>query len=669
MEFMFYNISLLSLIIRMSIIGTSNLQSLNLLKNYKIVKISRNFESPFYSNIKNLLTLRFHAFDEYFDILLYVDETLTSSNSLVEIYKYGRILKKSLRDLNDYFIYQGIVRGRNYSKVSGYFYKTFFIGSIDLFQEIYYLEPAFLYLNDTRYGYQTIIYKESDVKYLKCKSTNENENASCKKTHYNFAKSSTDYRLQNFKVRKIKEKKICGVELIADHTFFKEMGKNYGWTIAEMLYHLKTSDKIFRSTDFDGDARPDNIGFSVDKITIYESKNEKNYPMARISHRAEYFLNDLSYHVQNYCLAICFCYREFKKNVLGMSYRATSDTTNIFNNNSYFGGICAKSLSSIFRSPRSLNVAFITGVSKSKRLPKPMVSIELTHELGHSFGSYDDPQNNPICSPGDFGSSLGNFIMYPFVSEGYEPNKKLFSTCSTQEMLKIIYQRRNCFKESVISVCGNAITENEEECDCGTNETCRLIDKCCTPKGGIGRDKECSFKKTNGAKCSPREGECCTEQCNLIPANKNFKCHKDFACYSNVTCNGKSQFCPIDIKNDGIPCLGNYLTCKKGKCISNVCQDHNLKSCQCASSDKKCHVCCLDNNEVCRSAEEFGYFTPEGKVFMKLAGIRCDRTSVCDDNGRCIFKSRSLHWIYLMLVFIILILIISLYVLQFKFRF
>jgi len=65
----------------------------------------------------------------------------------------------------------------------------------------------------------------------------------------------------------------CALHIAADHHLFKKFGKgSLEDTIAEMVFHIKQADKIFRATDFDGDnAGPgDNIGFTIAAITVFQ---------------------------------------------------------------------------------------------------------------------------------------------------------------------------------------------------------------------------------------------------------------------------------------------------------------------------------------------------------------------------------------------------------------
>lgn len=85
--------------------------------------------------------------------------------------------------------------------------------------------------------------------------------------------------------------------------------------------------------------------------------------------------------------------------------------------------------------------------------------------------------------------------MYPTATDGTLPNNRQFSSCSRDVMGRTIVNNGDCFVESNLmvynntincyivgpysQVCGNSIVEGTEECDCGSNATCKANDPCC----------------------------------------------------------------------------------------------------------------------------------------------------------------------------------------------
>lgn len=62
---------------------------------------------------------------------------------------------------------------------------------------------------------------------------------------------------------------------------------------------------------------------------------------------------------------------------------------------------------------------------------------------------------------------------------------------------------RTLSTEPSVSLCGNGVVEEGEECDCGWEEDCS--DSCCFPQRRYQSDKEPPCKLTPGSVCSPSQ--------------------------------------------------------------------------------------------------------------------------------------------------------------------
>ncbi|GFT37222.1 zinc metalloproteinase-disintegrin-like HF3 [Trichonephila clavipes] len=102
-------------------------------------------------------------------------------------------------------------------------------------------------------------------------------------------------------------------------------------------------------------------------------------------------------------------------------------------------------------------------------------SIILTHLIGHNLGMEHD-QSNCDCSKGP-SCIMTNNIPY-FTST-------TFSGCSIQKYFKTLNQGYGACLFNMptlrMSICGNSILEEPEECDCGPPEECAKHDPCCDP--------------------------------------------------------------------------------------------------------------------------------------------------------------------------------------------
>jgi len=92
-------------------------------------------------------------------------------------------------------------------------------------------------------------------------------------------------------------------------------GRSRNKAVAEVVQHVALADFVFRSTDLlKIDALPDNIGFSIGDITIFESQFSHGYHFKDlIPGQVFLLLNRFSYrqNFDNYCLAACFTNRNF----------------------------------------------------------------------------------------------------------------------------------------------------------------------------------------------------------------------------------------------------------------------------------------------------------------------------------------------------------------------
>ena len=82
--------------------------------------------------------------------------------------------------------------------------------------------------------------------------------------------------------------------------------------IAIVTQHVAEADFIFRTTDMNLDALPDNIGFVIKDIKIYESVTADDYRLKNMSLDRTQLMNHFSsYNFDEYCLAVCFVFRDF----------------------------------------------------------------------------------------------------------------------------------------------------------------------------------------------------------------------------------------------------------------------------------------------------------------------------------------------------------------------
>lgn len=231
-----------------------------------------------------------------------------------------------------------------------------------------------------------------------------------------------------------------------------------------------------------------------------------------------------------------------------------------------------------------VNTAIVT-VKKAEGLMITRVfDLVFAHELGHLWGSGHDGDE---CGVDNLS---GRFIMHNSSNTGYDSNNYRFSNCSVSSIFKILHSiQPHCFVEEQKSLCGNGILEPDEECDSGgryaDGEDIHRNDSCCT--------SNCKLK--DGAKCSPRHSDCCSDKCDYLPKNHICIKRNDDTCRDESYCTGDSPSCPEPPNaKDGITC-SDQGTCRGGTCIS-FCEMRNPKflPCICENLSDSCYRCCKD---------------------------------------------------------------------------
>lgn len=135
---------------------------------------------------------------------------------------------------------------------------------------------------------------------------------------------------------------------------------------------------------------------------------------------------------------------------------------------------------------------------------------------------------------------------------------------------------KGCFTEPQVSLCGNGVIEEGEECDCGWEEDCR--DSCCFPQRRYPPPGETPCTLTPGSICSPSQGPCCTAECNLRFGDK---CRDDNGCRDASFCDGRSAYCPPSINKPNKTICNREFVCFMGECTGSICLAYGLESCQC----------------------------------------------------------------------------------------
>uniref|UniRef100_A0A8C1A885 ADAM metallopeptidase domain 17a n=2 Tax=Cyprinus carpio TaxID=7962 RepID=A0A8C1A885_CYPCA len=414
------------------------------------------------------------------------------------------------------------------------------------------------------------------------------------------------------------KKNTCPLLLVADHRFYKHMGRGEESTTLNYLIELiDRVDDIYRNTSWDDEYKGYGVQIQQEPTKVADGEihyNMNGSPFGRkdgvwdVKKLLEQFSYDIADNASTVCLAHLFTYQDFDDGTLGLAYVAPSKQG--------LGGLCPKPYypSQTVRKPSYLNTGLTSTMNYGKTILTKEADLVTTHELGHNFGAEHDPDNIATCAPSD--DQGGKYVMYPIAVSGDHVNNKRFSSCSRFSISKTLkVKAHQCFKERSSKLCGNSRVEEDEDCDPGLLHL--NDDPCCTAK--------CKFRKE--AQCSDRNSPCC-KNCRFESADKICQETITATCKGMARCTGNSSECPTpgNLKDD-TECVDKG-RCQAGKCIPFCEALHNLESCACNETENSCKVCCRSSSRLCTP------FSSDGSYLYLRKGKPCT-VGFCDGAGKC----------------------------------
>lgn len=531
-----------------------------------------------------------------------------------------------------------------------------FEGKIYTNSETFFIERSNQPASDNQYSH-SIIYKLSDVIFNRnvtscphaqmrkrqrvlfetnayVKTTDKNgfraelEDSAQVPLEYNDNSGSSEDKFVHRYKRAAGPKTTCELYMQADHLFYNHYG-NVETVVEKLTQYVQAANEIYNAIDFDASGSPDNIGFIIKKIKVYDNPSAAGYKYPG-AYAVDYLLDLHSQdNYDDFCLSYLFTFRDFSDGVLGLAWVGDTELA---------GGVCQEH-GEVKGVGMSLNTGVVTILNYGSVVTSAVSHVTFAHELGHNFGSSHDPEDDPVCAPGGDG---GNYIMYARATSGDLPNNSKMSSCSISQIKTVLEAKatgpRGCFIEYSGQVCGNRVVEGDEECDCGWVENC--IESCCNPQDtgpANPLNPPCSRKST--AVCSPSEGPCCTNVCQY--SANTIRCREETGCQLAANCDGNSATCPVSGHKANTTSCGtseDYRVCFNGECSGSVCLAYGRTACQCAPEvggnwydQKLCHICCMDG-DVCRSSYDLTD-VPDGLV---QPGTPCnDFKGYCDVLRKC----------------------------------
>ncbi|XP_068920917.1 disintegrin and metalloproteinase domain-containing protein 17 isoform X2 [Petaurus breviceps papuanus] len=604
----------------------------SMLSDYDILSLSniqqhslRKRDLQTSSHLERLLT--FSALHRHFKVYLTSSAERFSQNFKVLVVD-GKEEQEYPVKWQDFFT--GHVVGEHNSRVLAHIGDDDFTVRINTDGAEYNIEPLWRFINDTQ-DKRMLVYKSEDIKNVsRFQSPKVCGYLKIEKEEL-LPKGLEDREQQTVHVHREKRappnpmKNTCKLLVVADHRFYKYMGRGEESTTTNYLIELiDRVDDIYRNTSWDN-AGFKGYGIQIEQIRILKTPQEvkpgeKHFNMAKsypheekdawdVKMLLEQFSFDIAEDASKVCLAHLFTYQDFDMGTLGLAYVGSPRA------NSH-GGVCPKAY---YSSVGRKNIFLNSGLTSTKNYGKTILTKEAdlvtTHELGHNFGAEHDPDGLAECAPNE--DQGGKYVMYPIAVSGDHENNKMFSNCSKQSIFKTIESKaRECFQERNNNVCGNSRVDEGEECDPGimylNNDTC-----CNT---------NCTLKK--GVQCSDRNSPCC-KNCQFETAEKKCQEAINATCKGVSYCTGNSSECPPPGNAaDDTVCL-DLGKCKDGECIPFCEREKNLQSCACNETDHSCKVCCRDESGRC-----VPYLDADNNFLFLRKGKPCT-VGFCDMNGKC----------------------------------
>ncbi|CAG9831699.1 unnamed protein product [Diabrotica balteata] len=168
-----------------------------------------------------------------------------------------------------------ITKDKYASYVIGYLEDFYFYGKIVMTDKIFYIENLKKYIDIFpeyfNTSYNAIAFERD---FLSSESKN-----TFKETYYLKPSQHVDYSYRNISKRMARTGKLCSLLVLIDYSFLNIVHHlNVDSAVNQVLMAVEEANSLFRSTDFDENGYPDNIGFYVKYCIVYKTPRSNLLP-------------------------------------------------------------------------------------------------------------------------------------------------------------------------------------------------------------------------------------------------------------------------------------------------------------------------------------------------------------------------------------------------------
>ncbi|ODM94547.1 Disintegrin and metalloproteinase domain-containing protein 17 [Orchesella cincta] len=275
---------------------------------------------------------------------------------------------------------------------------------------------------------------------------------------------------------------VCKVCVVTDRQFAEAYDLKLGKaTPLTQNYMGKIIDQVswmFRTVDWNSDKHPDNVGLSFDSQPIdwrypNEIGDDTVSEQVLIQSLQEMNLPD------NCCLAIGYTMKRIAKREDGKGQRDKVKNE--------AGRVCNREEG---KPPNNMIVISASATGHQQSLAEGPIQerklVYLTaHKVASAFGASLDGNGQDVCDQFvDEKKQTRHYLMWPDKLRNTTLREQTLSQCSISQIKTTLATcHSSCFDNDEHPFCGNGLTEDGEECDCGSEYQCTK-QTCCYSRYG-----------------------------------------------------------------------------------------------------------------------------------------------------------------------------------------